>query len=154
VPAWVASLQEQVHKVARAQSKLSLRLDELMHLLDERLAARAADPPSGELDPAPVLDVLDRLDEARRTLAVERPAVEQGLASIGARLEGFLGAMGIERRATLGVPADPKLFRVVGVEATSEATDGSITRVIRAAALRGARLIREGEVLVGRRSSP
>lgn len=155
MPSWAGAIDERIKKVARAQSKLSLRLDELMQMLRERLpeASQAQTPTPHEPDPGPVLDALDRLDEAQRVTSVEHPAVAQGLASIGARLEGFLGAMGIERRAQPGGAVNPQLFRVVGVEASEEVEDGMVTRVIRAAVVRGDRLIREGEVLVGRRSS-
>jgi len=148
VPGWVEALQDRVQKVARAQSKLSLRLDEIVVLLEERRA-----PPPFP-DPAPLLDALDRLDEARRALVIDKPGAERGLASIGARLEGLLAAVGVERRAEVGVPADPKPFRVVGVEPGPDVVEGVVTRVVRAAAVRGApsQLIREGEVLVGRRS--
>lgn len=143
---WAQALQERLNTVARAQSKLSLRLDDVVHMLEERL------PPTPLPDPAPLLDALDRLGEAQRVLASDKPAVAQGLASIGARLEGVLGAMGVHRRAEIGVPADPKLFRVVGVETSSASHKGVVTRVIRAAAVRGTQLIREGEVLVSRTS--
>ncbi|MEM9454223.1 MAG: nucleotide exchange factor GrpE [Myxococcota bacterium] len=153
------NLEERMRTMIRAQSKLSLRLDEISRLLSER--PRSAGPQSGVspgpaqgsgLDPAPVLDVLDRLDDARRSVA-DRPAVDRGLEGIAARLEGLLGAMGIDRRARIGVPVDPKLFRVVGVEHSPSVKDAVVIRVVRAAALRGTSVIREGEVIVSKKSS-
>ena len=158
----LASLEQQITKVARAQAKLSVRQDDIVEGLAglasglERLTATVAlsaalpSVPSTPIDPSPVLDALDRLEDARRVLAADRPEVEAGLAALGTRLEAWLASVGVERLAACGVPVDPVAFRVIGIESCAGAADGEITRVVRAAARRGTELLREGEVLVAR----
>lgn len=153
-PSWVVSLEERMRTMIRAQSKLSLRIDEISRSLSERSSSPVPERRPG-VDPASLLDVLDRLDEARLAVA-DRPAVDRGLEGIADRLEGLLGAMGVERRAEIGVPVNPTLFRVVGVEhdpALCSSEDAVVIQVVRAAALRGTSVIREGEVIVSKRSS-
>jgi len=148
-PPWAAALEQQLTKVSRAQAKLSVRLDDIVTRLDT-LVDHAHAPPGDVLDPAPLLDVLDRLDEAHHILIDDRPAVARGLAALVTRLEAVLDSLGVQRVTVCGVQVDPTLFRVIGVEHGVAVRDGEVTRVVRAAARRGARVIREGEVLVGR----
>lgn len=156
----LAPLEQQITKVARAQAKLSVRLDDIadglagltsrLEHLHSASAASGAPNPAQLVDPSPILDALDRLDDARRMLAADRPEIEEGLAALGARLEAWLDSVGVQRVAACGVPVDPASFRVIGVEVRAGAYDGEVTRVVRAAARRGAALIREGEVLIHR----
>jgi len=155
-PTWVQKLDDRLKTIARAQSKLSLRLDEFARDVEQRFERVLTHEPPAKvpalLDPTPVLDAIDRLDDACRMLSSHDRGVTDGLRTIGARLEGFLGSMGVERRTDVGTAPDPRLYRVVGTEATSEAPDGITTRVVRSAALRGRDVLREGEVLVSRRT--
>ncbi len=136
--------------VARAQSKLSLRVDELAgevasnheQLLGE-LVLRARD-----LDD--ILDALDRLDDAARALGPDQAGLAQGLSAIADRLDRHLRRTGMIRHAELGVEPDGRRFRVVGSEACGDLPDGVITRVVRSAATRGDELVREGEVVINR----
>jgi molecular chaperone GrpE (heat shock protein) len=73
------------------------------------------------------------------------------LAGVTERLERFLDGSGLSRRAAASAPLDGKVFRVVGTVERTDLPDGSPVEVVRAAALAGDRLVREGEVLVNRR---
>ncbi len=150
-------LRTSVQKVARAQAKLSLRLDEVVERLADnhrellaRLDTRAPEP--SDETPTDLLDALDRLDEAARSLGAEHLALGEGLAGIAARLERELARQGIVRHAGVGEVPDGRRVRIVGTEPRDDLPDGVITRVVRAAATRGDRLIREGEVLINEQS--
>jgi len=148
-------LSARLQKVARAQSKLSLRLDELGSQAEANHAALLArlEAPSASASAAEpryddVLDALDRLDDATRSLRAEHPEAAGGLAAIAARLERFVASRGVVRHATLAVIPDGQRFRVVGTEAREELPVGVVTRVVRSAATRGDSLLREGEVII------
>jgi molecular chaperone GrpE (heat shock protein) len=101
-----------------------------------------------------LLDALDLLDEAIRSIdgAQGREAAE-GLRGIAARLERLLTQSGLVRVRAPDRLTDGKLFRVVGTEQVPELADGAIARLVRAAVLEGDRVVREGEVIINRRSS-
>jgi len=112
--------------------------------------------PSGPATTQPsldeVLDAMDILEEACRTLddAGNAPA-SQGLRGVIDRLERFLAQAGLTRIATPPAELDGRLFRAVGVVERHDLADGAPAHVVRAAALAGDRVVREGEVLVNRR---
>ncbi|KIG16181.1 hypothetical protein DB30_04899 [Enhygromyxa salina] len=142
--------------IARAQTKISVRLDELAELVGtnhrsvlDRLDGPSQTPPAS-LDE--IFDALDRLDDARRTLGAEQAAVADGLAAIGLRLERFIAAQGLQRHADTGVVPQGQRFRVVGTQYNPDLADGIVTQIVRSAATRGDTLIREGEVIVNKRT--
>lgn len=110
---------------------------------------RAGAPAPAEPRWDELLDALDLLDVS---VHLADSALAPGLAGVAARLERFLGASGLTRLAPLGHPPDGRLFRVVGTQPHPHLPEGTIARVVRAAALRGERLVREGEVITVRNS--
>jgi molecular chaperone GrpE (heat shock protein) len=147
-------LGSRLQTVARAQSKLSLRLDELgeqiasnhAQLLARLDAPRSSHAPSYE----GVLDAIDRLDDATRSLGPDQRGLAEGLEAIAARLDRVLASDGIVRRAEVGAPPDGRRVRVIGTERRGDLPEGVITRVVRSAATRDDQLLREGEVLVNK----
>ncbi|HEY3352692.1 MAG TPA: hypothetical protein VGQ83_05555, partial [Polyangia bacterium] len=114
------------------------------------LVAGAAPAVAAAPRPADLLDAMDLLDEAIRvSAAAGTPAVAAGLTGVLARLGRFLDELGLRRVASAGEPLDGKLFRVVGEEAAGA---GPGVRVVRAAVCAGPRVVREGEVILARRS--
>lgn len=157
-PDWAVSLLEAVQKVGRSQAKVTARIDGLESKLEGGFsdlrttisAMRPVSPEGAKLDP--VLDALDILDAARRTLTASgQVTAEQGLAGVTERIERFLGDSGLRRHAIAHDPLDGKLFRVVGTVERVDLPEGAPAEVVRAAALAGEHLVREGEVLVNRR---
>lgn len=148
----MGELTELVLKSARSQSKLGLRLEELerkveggFSLLQKPVAADRAEQRYDE-----VLDALDLLDEAVRSSSSE--GLRTGLQSISQRLSRFLARVDITRSSpSEGAPVDGSLFRVSGTQESEAVPDGTIIRVVRAAAVQHQKLIREGEVIVARR---
>jgi len=59
--------------------------------------------------------------------------------------------MGLTRVAEAPGALDGRLFRAVGVVDRPDLADGAPAQVVRAAALVGERVVREGEVLINRR---
>lgn len=152
-------------KLMRAQAKLGLRLDELERKLEGgledlrgTLSRRTAHPSearegqSGEGGFGDVLDAIDLLCEVQRQSALPAGCAE-GLEGVVARLDRALAQAGLARHGAVGQPADGRRFRVVGTEDIPELQQGVVTRLVRHAALRGAQLVREGEVLINRRES-
>lgn len=156
-PAWAGALLEAVQKSARAHARLSLQVEDLDRKLEGGLAELRASlssqksvaAPPAELPWGELLDALDLLDESTH---LADAALAPGLAGVVTRLERFLGAAGLTRLAPLGHPPDGRLFRVVGTQPHPHLPEGSISRVVRAAALRGEHLVREGEVITVRNS--
>ncbi len=155
---WRDALLELVQKTARAQSKLALSLENVDQKLEGGLselrgsiAALSLPSAARTLDFTDLLDALDLLDEAARSSA--EPGLREGLERISSRLEGFLERQGVRRVCREGVPADGKLFRVVGTRLEPEQPEGLIAQVVRAAVFQGDQLIREGEVLTTRRGT-
>jgi molecular chaperone GrpE (heat shock protein) len=147
-------LADAVQKIARAQARMSLKLDDVEGKLEAGLQELRQQQKQGNDDDDdgldPVLDAVDLLEEAART--ARRGGDETlatGIAGIGARLSTFLGDAGVSRVGAAGVPPDPRLFRVVGTEPGHPA--GVVTRVVRAAVLSGDKVLREGEVLIAAR---
>ncbi len=159
-PDWALALSEAVQRIGRSQAKVVARIEALESKLeggfsDLRTAisgARPASPAEANLDA--LLDALDILDEARRALVSSGLAqAEHGLAGVTDRVERFLFDSGLSRRAAAPEPLDGKLFRVVGTVERTDLPDGAPVAVVRAAALAGDRIVREGEILVSRRPS-
>lgn len=164
-PPWAQEQSEAIKKLARAQGKLGLRLDEIERKLEGgledlrgTLAQRTAQPgaaaegQSREGGLADVLDAIDLLCEVKRQSALPAGCAE-GIEGVVARLDRALALAGLVRDGAVGQPADGRRFRVVGTEDIPELPEGVVTRLVRHAALRGGQLVREGEVLINRRES-
>jgi molecular chaperone GrpE (heat shock protein) len=82
------------------------------------------------------------------------PTLAAGLRSVASKLEATLSRVSIERKRTPGLPVSGKLFRVVGTDDRPDLPTGAVTRVVRAAAVSGGRVLREGEVFVNKGSGP
>jgi hypothetical protein len=147
-----------VRKSSRAQARLSLQVEDLERKLEGGLAewrgalsalqGAASGVSSGpELPWAELLDARDLLEEAARVADL---ALAPGLAGVTDRLDRFLAHAGLRRLAPLGQPPDGSLFRVVGTQPHSSLPEGVISRVVRAAVLRGEHLVREGEAITVR----
>ena len=156
VPPWALELQDAVQKVGRAQARTMARIEALESKVEGGFSDLRSSVPSGLPAVAPsfeeVLDSMDILDEASRTLddAGNAPAA-QGLRGVVDRLQRFLAGAGLTRIAKPPAALDGKVFRVVGVVERHDLADGTPAQVVRAAALAGDRVVREGEVLVNRR---
>jgi molecular chaperone GrpE (heat shock protein) len=173
--AWREELLELARKSARAQVRLTAKLDDLDAKLQGgftdlrssaqrssqsgRVAAEwdgtsAALPQRGQfLDE--VLDALDTLDHAAASADVAAaPTLAEGLRSVASKLEAALLRVSIERVRTAGLPVSGKLFRVVGTDDRPDLPAGAVSRVVRAAAVSGGRVLREGEVFVNKGSGP
>lgn len=158
-PTWGTLLLDAVQKSSRAQARLTLHVEDLERKLEGGLAelrgslsslrsatsgnSSGREPPWDEL-----LDALDLLEEASRVAA--DAALASGLMGVAARIERFLTSSGITRLTSIGHIPDGRLFRIVGTQPHPSFAEGAIARVVRAAALRGERLIREGEALIVR----
>ena len=158
-PTWGTLLLDAVQKSSRAQARLALHVEDLERKLEGGLAelrgslsslrgatsgnSSGREPPWDEL-----LDALDLLEEASRVAA--DAALASGLMGVAARIERFLTSSGITRLTSIGHIPDGRLFRIVGTQPHPSFAEGAIARVVRAAALRGERLIREGEALIVR----
>jgi hypothetical protein len=162
-PLWAQEQGETLKKLARAQGKLGLRLDELERKLEGgledlrgTLSRRTAHPSAaGEGQPGEggfgdVLDAIDLLCEVKRQSALP-PGCAEGLEGVVARLDRALAQAGLSRHGAVGQPADGRRFRVVGTEDIPDLQQGVVTRLVRHAAMRGTQLVREGEVLINRR---
>jgi molecular chaperone GrpE (heat shock protein) len=120
--------------------------------LEARLAELRS-PAADDVDEwGELLDAVDMLEQAARHAEADRE-LAAGLAGVVAKLERFLARVGLERRAAEGERPDGRLFRVVGAEPSAALPDGVVARVVRAAVLRGDEILREGEVIVTRRSA-
>jgi molecular chaperone GrpE (heat shock protein) len=156
----LTEIVEASRKSARAQTKLALKVEELERKVEAGFAElRSSARRSGPEDHAPgdhadLFDALDLLDEAAAAVQEGRlEGVAEGLRGIGARLEHALRCARLSRLAPLGTRPDGARFRVVGTEEHAAYPEGAIVRVVRAAIVSGDSLVREGEVLVNRRSS-
>lgn len=153
---------ELVQKSSRAQTRWGARLDDLACKLEGgfeelRQAARASAARTG-VPPLPweeLWDAMDALDDAARLAGLgSLPGLEDGLRRTLARLDRFLAHVDMTRVSPVGAPApDGRLFRVVGTLELSELPEGAVVRVARAAIVRGDRALREGEVLINRRTT-
>lgn len=156
-PPWAQELGETVQKLLRAQARLGLKLEEIERKLeggleDLRGALPRAEKQSAEAGLTDVLDAIDLLCEVKGQPTLP-PDCAAGLAGVVARLDRALAQAGLLRYGEVGQPADGARFRIVGTEDLSDLAEGVVTRLVRHAAMRGPLLIREGEVLVNRRSS-
>jgi molecular chaperone GrpE (heat shock protein) len=152
-------LLEATHRLARAQARQGARLEEMEGKLEAgfqdlravvgTLAAPAA---TDQLRWDDLLDAMDALEEAV-ALAGSVPELAQGLRQVLHRLERFAAQAEISRKRPVGSAPDGRLFRVVGTEEAPAVAEGAVARVVRAAVLRGTRVLREGEVIINRRSA-
>lgn len=161
-----AELLELSRKIVRANTKLGLRVEELERKLEagfsdlrSKLAAQTGGGGNAgsKHDGAPnLLDALDALDRAREAAMAlpDRASAESmvtGLQIASERLETLLRHDGITRVFEVeSRPPNGRLFRVVGVESRPDVPDGIVLRVVRAAAHRGDRVVREGAVVVNK----
>jgi len=146
-----------VQKIARAQARQGMRLEEIESKLeagfsDLRSAIESA-PVTGDsgLSFDECFDAMDALEEAAR-LDPDGARV-QGLRGVLERLNRFLVRAGFTRQAPSGQAPDARQFRVVGTVASDSLPVGHVVRVARAAILRQGKLIREGEVIVSVRTT-
>jgi len=155
-----AEILEAIQKAARTQARLGARLEALESKVEggfTDLRTVIAGRPAAARESVPwddLLDALDLLEEAIRSIggAQGREAAE-GLRGIASRLDRFLAQSGLVRVSAPDRLTDGKLFRVVGTEQLPDLADGAIARLVRSAVLEGDRVIREGEVIINRRSS-
>ncbi|HEX5754507.1 MAG TPA: hypothetical protein VFZ09_50450 [Archangium sp.] len=158
-PVWGTQLLDAVQKSSRAQARLALHVEDVERKLEGGLAelrgslsslrgVTSAHSPGSEPPWDELLDALDLLEEASRVAA--DAALASGLLGVAARLERFLTSSGIRRLATIGHIPDGRLFRIVGTQPHPSFAEGAIARVVRAAALRGEHLVREGEAIIVR----
>jgi molecular chaperone GrpE (heat shock protein) len=157
-------LLDLLKKTARAQARLAARLDdveqslataiaELRGTLLTQLQPRAAATPAESSDANDLLDALDKLDFVADALDVgeEVEGLADGLRAVSYKLEASLARRSIERVGTPGMEVNGRFMKVVATECRDDLPDGVVTRVVRAAALVGERVIREGEVFANRR---
>ncbi len=147
---------EAIQKQTRAAAKQSARFEAAFGALEERLATLAskleqrslvtAQVVAPELNLDPVFDALDGLDAAR-TLAHD-PHLAEGLQRVADRLEQLCEQHGYRRLSGVGMAPDPRVMRVVGTDPRCDLPRGVVSRVVRAALLRGDRVVREGNVIV------
>ena len=149
-PAWVDELLGLMQKSARTRAWLGLRLDDIERKIEggfanlqETLRRSALAGPAHQAEGwvwDDLLDAMDLIEEAVQTVSSQRdPAMSDGLRGVLVRLERFLAQTQLERLGVPGTLPDGKLFRVVGTEHMPEFAEGVITRVVRAAVLRGER---------------
>lgn len=165
-------LDEVVEELGHIGAQVKLVHRELTARLDRKAEAprarnvltHAADPSGPSTGPSTgpaldnpsyddVLDALDRLDDARAMLPTDGHALAGGLEAIASHLARHLSTHGVRRHAAIGGPPDGRRFRVVDTEQRTDVPDGVVVRVVRSAASRDDRIVREGEVIVSR-SSP
>lgn len=158
---WREELLELARKSARAQVRLTAKLDDLEAKLqsgfaDLRSPGRSSSPSGRAVaEWEDVLDALDTLDHVAASAdATATPALGDGLRSVTRKLEAALSRASIERVCTAGLPVSGKLFRVVGIDDRPDMPAGAVTRVVRAAAVSAGSVLREGEVFVNKRSAP
>jgi hypothetical protein len=160
LPDWTRELIEAIQKLGRSQIKATVRVETMESKLEGGFAelrsaiaaARPANMPAQ--DPTPLLDALDILDEARRSLLSAGLTQEElGLARVSERIESFLKKSGLARYAAATEPLDGRLFRIVGTVDRADLHDGAPVQVVRAAAIAGDRVIREGEIIINRRTT-
>lgn len=155
-PPWAVELADAVQKLARAQARLGLKVDDLnakvdggFSVLQTSLIAQAAQPKAPEWDE--LFDAMDLLDTvARGPEAGAHAALAEGLGGVLDRLTRLLARLSLERAAPTGGVPDGRLFRVVGNRHDPSLPEGAVSHVVRAAVLRGGQLVREGEVLTNR----
>jgi len=154
-----SELLETLRKLVRSTGKVGARLDAMDAKLDtgfaevrSRMETLAANE-TARWRWDDLLDALDALDRARESAGVvTSDGMRDGLRAVSERLELFLRQAGIARIADTGGGLDGRLFRVVGTETRADLGEGSVVRVVRAAARTGNEVVREGEVIVSRRS--
>lgn len=164
-PAWAAEMIGSLQKASRGQARVAARIEELEGKVEAGFAdlrasigiltsASHAQSDSSARRWDALLDSIDLLVEAAARVDREAcPGLGEGLDAIASRLGGFLEQESMVRVGARGMAADGKVFRVVGTEDQPDLPDGVIARVVRAAVLRGDRVVREGHVITNRRTS-
>jgi len=146
-PSYVRQLEERVRRVEGA---LETRLREL-----EADAGRSRQRLLKDLERRfdekernlmlEVLDILDGLDRAA-SMAAQAPAVAEGLALIGSRLDQFLAAHGCTKVSPVDDPFDPATMEAVTMQ---EGPEGRVVAVLQPAIRQGEVLLRPAKVAVG-----
>lgn len=143
---------EALKKLARSHGRTALRVEEIEHKLDA-LVGGAESPAARHLDV--IFDALDLLDRALESVDREAaPELARGLEGLHGRLARHLEVEGFARLAPRGGPVDGTALRVVGTVAGLDHPDGHVVTVVRAGIRHGARLVREGEVIIAKHVSP
>jgi len=156
----IDEILESVLKLSRAQAKQGLRVEGLENKLEggftemrsEFASLAERDSSESSFNWSDLLDAMDTLEKACRSLEQrEERDISAGLRGAIGRMERFLFEQaGISRiNQTDGAP-NGKLFRIVAVDGGLGPSDSLTTRVVRAAVLRGDKLMREGELIVNR----
>jgi molecular chaperone GrpE (heat shock protein) len=156
----VDELLEGIQRLTRTHAKQALRVEGLESKLEggftemrSQLAKLAVQSSSeSSLNWSELLDAMDILEEACRSLE-ERDEREMAAGLRGAlgRLDRFLSdQVGLSRINQTDGALNGKLFRIVAVDDRLGPSDSLTTRVVRAAVLRGDKLMREGELIVNR----
>ena len=160
VPDWALEMAEMLQKTSRAQAKLAVKLDDLASRVDggftqlEGLVKSSQRVQADEVSWDDLLDAMDILEAAVDSSEVrDIPALAEGLRGVVRRLERVLSKHSLTRLAPQGELPDGRLFRVVGSHPEPALPEGVVSRVVRAAVVRGDRVLREGEVLTNRRSA-
>lgn len=156
-PSWVETLSQAIQKSSRATARLQAQFEALERKVEggiadvrERIANSATPPAAERLDG--LLDAADLLAAAiEQARGRDSHDLAAGLNGIRVRIEQFLADRGLARVCDAGVRPDGRLFRVVGVDPSSDVPEGEVVRVVRAAVLRGTQVVREGEVLVAQK---
>ncbi len=164
-PPWAEELAVSLQKTSRAQGRVGARLEELERKVeggfaDLRSAIAAMAKAAGNQGGGPpvrwdeLLDSIDLLTDVAASVDRQAcPGLGEGLDAIAGRLGTFLEQESMVRVGARGMPLDGRVFRVVGTDDQPDLPDGVIARVVRAAVLRGDRVVREGQVITNRRSA-
>jgi molecular chaperone GrpE (heat shock protein) len=157
-PDWADELLEAVleamQKQARAAAKQGARFEVALGALEERVTSVAARleqrvapvPVASAPIPEAVFDALDGLDVARAL--ADDPHLAEGLSRVADRLERWCASQGYRRLSGLGAAPNARLMRVAGTEPRRDLAPGLVSRVVKAAIVRGEELVREGSVIV------
>jgi molecular chaperone GrpE len=147
-PGYVHELED---KVKRAEEALAKRLGEL----DEE-AKRSRQRLLNDLERRfqekerklllEVLGILDDLDRACELVARDAPAVSEGIALIGSRMDQFLRNHGCAKFSPQGEPFDPNLMEAVSMQ---EGPEGKVVAVFQPGIVQDDVLLRPAQVAVG-----
>jgi molecular chaperone GrpE (heat shock protein) len=163
-PPWAEELALSLQKSSRVQVRAGARLEELERKVEGGFAdlrsaiaamarTAAADGSSSPARWEALLDSIDLLVDVAASVDRQAcPGLGEGLDAIVRRLGTFLEQESMVRVGARGMPLDGRVFRVVGTDDQPDLPEGVIARVVRAAVLRGDRVVREGQVITNRRT--
>jgi molecular chaperone GrpE len=147
-PGYVHELE---NKVKRAEEALAKRLGEL----DEE-ARRSRQRLLNDLERRfqekerklllEVLGILDDLNRACDLVADDAPAVSEGIALIGSKIDQFLRGHGCSMVSPQGEPFDPNLMEAVSMQ---EGPEGTVVAVFQPGIVQDGVLLRPAQVAVG-----